>query len=94
MDLTIEGKLYYNGRFEQGCFGIEQGKIVAIKKNLKTDNHLNVGNNLILPAGIDLHVHFRDPGFTQKEDFSTGSQAAILGGSQNSPHYVMDLRFF
>ena len=80
MDLTIEGKLYHNGIFEQGCLGIEQGKIVAIKKNLKTDDHLNVGNNLILPTGIDLHVHFRDPGFTQKEDFSTGSQAAAFGG--------------
>jgi len=80
MDLTIEGKLYYNGTFEQGCLGIEQGKIVAIKKSLKTDNHINVGNNLILPAGIDLHVHFRDPGFTHKEDFSTGSQAAAFGG--------------
>jgi dihydroorotase len=80
MDLTIEGKLYYNGTFEQGCLGIEQGKIVAIKKILKTDNHINVGNNLILPAGIDLHVHFRDPGFTHKEDFSTGSQAAAFGG--------------
>jgi dihydroorotase len=80
MDLTIEGKLYYNGAFEQGCLGIEQGKIVAIKKNLKADNHINIGNNLILPAGIDLHVHFRDPGFIQKEDFSTGSQAAVFGG--------------
>jgi dihydroorotase len=80
MDLSIEGKLYHNGAFEQGCLAIEQGRIVAIKKILKTDNHLNVGNNLILPAGIDLHVHFRDPGFTNKEDFSTGSAAAAFGG--------------
>jgi dihydroorotase len=80
MDLTIEGKLYRNGTFEQGCLGIEQGKIVAIKKSLKADNHFNVGNNLILPTGIDLHVHFRDPGFTHKEDFSTGSLAAAFGG--------------
>jgi len=80
MDFTIEGKLYHNGTFEQGCLGIEQGKIVAIKKNIKADNHVNVGNNLILPTGIDLHVHFRDPGFTYKEDFSTGSLAAAFGG--------------
>jgi len=80
MDLTIEGKLYHNGTFEHGCLGIEQGKIVAIKKSLKADNHLNVGSNLILPTGIDLHVHFRDPGFTHKEDFSTGSLAAAFGG--------------
>ena len=80
MDLSIEGKLFRNGEFEQGCIGIDKGKIVAIKKILKTDNHLNVGNNLLLPAGIDLHVHFRDPGFPKKEDFSTGSQAAAFGG--------------
>jgi dihydroorotase len=80
MDLSIEGKLYHNGAFEQGCLAIQHGKIVAIKKILKTDNHLNVGNNIILPAGIDLHVHFRDPGYTHKEDFSTGSQAAAFGG--------------
>lgn len=80
MDLTIEGKLYRNGAFEQGCLGIEQGKIVEIKKVLKADTHVNVGGNLILPAGIDLHVHFRDPGFIHKEDFSTGSQAAAFGG--------------
>lgn len=80
MELTIEGKLYRDGAFEQGCLAIEQGKIVAIKKILKTDTHLNVGTKLILPAGIDLHVHFRDPGFTHKEDFSSGSQAAAYGG--------------
>jgi len=80
MDLTLEGKLYRNGVFEQGCLGIEQGKIVSIKKTLKAENHIDVGNNLILPAGIDLHVHFRDPGFPQKENFSTGSLAAAFGG--------------
>lgn len=29
---------------------------------------------------IDVHVHLREPGATQKEDFSTGSKAAISGG--------------
>lgn len=80
MDFTIEGKLYRNGAFEQGCLVVDQGKIVEIKKSIKTDTHLDMGNQLILPAGIDLHVHFRDPGFTQKEDFSTGSLAAAFGG--------------
>jgi dihydroorotase len=80
MDLILEGKLFYNGAFEQGCLGIEQGKIVAIKKILRGENHIDVGSHLILPAGIDLHVHFRDPGFVHKEDFSTGSMAAAFGG--------------
>jgi len=77
---TVEGTLYRNGSFEHGCLAIEQGKIVAVKKILKENNHLDVGAKLILPAGIDLHVHFRDPGFPQKEDFSSGSLAAAFGG--------------
>ena len=33
-----------------------------------------------LPGLIDTHVHFRDPGQTHKEDFGTGTKAAIAGG--------------
>ena len=80
MDLTVEGKVYFNGTFEQRCIGIEKGKIVSIKKSQKGEEHLNYNKKLILPAGIDIHVHFRDPGFSNKEDFSTGSKAAAFGG--------------
>jgi dihydroorotase len=34
----------------------------------------------VLPGVIDIHVHFRDPGVTYKEDFGTGSLAAAFGG--------------
>ena len=34
----------------------------------------------ILPGLIDGHVHFREPGLTYKEDFGTGSTAAVCGG--------------
>jgi len=34
----------------------------------------------ILPGIIDAHVHFRDPGLTEKEDFQSGSMAAAFGG--------------
>ena len=80
MDLTIEGKAFINGCFNDCCIGIKDGKISEIKKILKGDYHINFGNKLILPAGVDIHVHFRDPGFTHKEDFSTGSIAAAFGG--------------
>jgi Dihydroorotase and related cyclic amidohydrolases len=33
-----------------------------------------------LPGLIDIHVHFRDPGETHKEDFFTGTMAALSGG--------------
>lgn len=34
----------------------------------------------VIPGLIDAHVHFRDPGFTYKEDYETGSRAAAAGG--------------
>ncbi len=34
----------------------------------------------VMPSFIDTHAHFRDPGFTQKEDLVTGSMAACKGG--------------
>lgn len=34
----------------------------------------------VLPGAIDPHVHFRDPGRTESEDFETGSKGAVLGG--------------
>ncbi len=80
MDLIVEGKTYINGSFESCCIGVTDGKITAVKKTLIGENRIRFRNQLILPAGIDMHVHFRDPGFTQKEDFFTGSQAAAFGG--------------
>lgn len=37
-------------------------------------------NILRLPGLIDIHVHLRDPGQTEKEDFLTGTSAALAGG--------------
>lgn len=39
------------------------------------------------PGFIDVHVHLRDPGATHKEDFRTGSRAALAGGFT----YVIDM---
>lgn len=35
---------------------------------------------IVMPGLVDVHVHFRDPGFTHKEDIHTGSLAAAAGG--------------
>ncbi len=37
-------------------------------------------NMMIAPGLVDVHVHFRDPGFTYKEDIYTGAKAAAKGG--------------
>src|SRR5437763_16981833 len=41
------------------------------------DNHMET---VRLPGLIDPHVHLRDPGATHKEDFATGTRAALAGG--------------
>lgn len=39
-----------------------------------------MSNNIVLPGLIDIHTHLRTPGQTQKEDFLTGTSAAVAGG--------------
>ena len=41
---------------------------------------LDASSLVIAPGLIDIHVHFRDPGLTYKEDLHTGAMAAAAGG--------------
>lgn len=60
---------------------IYKNKIYDIGKNLSKDCEvINGEGKVLMPAFIDLHAHFRDPGFTEKEDITTGSKAAVKGG--------------
>ncbi|HJX04341.1 MAG: hypothetical protein A3K76_02695 [Euryarchaeota archaeon RBG_13_57_23] len=80
MEVVVEGNCYVSGRFERCCIGIENGRIAKIAKMLEGDRVFSFGNRIVLPGAIDSHVHFRDPGMTQKEDWGTGSLAAACGG--------------
>jgi len=80
MDVVIEGNCYLSGRFERCCVGITEGRIARIAKILEGDKVYRFDNKMILPAATDAHVHFREPGMTNKEDFGSGSLAALHGG--------------
>jgi dihydroorotase len=80
MEVVIEGNAFIDGDLNKCCVGIEDGRIKSIKKILKGDKCYDFGDKLILPSGIDAHVHFRDPGMTHKEDFKSGSTSAAYGG--------------
>ena len=58
----------------------EAGKIAAIKRSLAGQEVEDHGDALILPGCVDMHVHLRDPGLTEKEDFPSGTRSAALGG--------------
>lgn len=85
MDLVIKnGKIVTSqGTYEGDDIAIKDGKIFAIEKSgsfPESKETVDVKGKYILPGLIDVHVHFREPGLTYKEDFSTGSTAAAIGG--------------
>ncbi|HSQ88475.1 dihydroorotase [Romboutsia sp.] len=62
---------------------IKDNKIEKIGKFPITSEYKNVidaSGNIVAPGLIDVHVHFRDPGFTHKEDIESGSLSAAKGG--------------
>lgn len=81
MDLVIEGKFFIDGEIKETSVGIEDGKIVTIGRLVRGgDERIDLRGRLILPGFVDPHVHFREPGLTQKEDFATGTMSALFGG--------------
>lgn len=61
---------------------VENGKVAEIGKNLKikADRVIDAEGCYVMPGFIDMHVHFRDPGFEEKETIITGMHAAAHGG--------------
>ncbi|MBQ2804128.1 MAG: dihydroorotase [Lachnospiraceae bacterium] len=63
---------------------IDEDKIVKIEKELeapvKECQVIDAKGLWVTPGLVDVHVHFREPGFIQKEDISTGARAAARGG--------------
>lgn len=60
---------------------LSKGSIVlapkTVPKNVET---FDGEDKILIPGLIDLHVHFREPGFTYKEDIASGIRAALAGG--------------
>lgn len=62
---------------------IEGDKIKKIAENIPPEANyrmIDAQGLLVAPGLVDVHVHFREPGFTQKEDILTGAAAAAKGG--------------
>ena len=68
---------------DQVCDVLVEGKkIVKIGQNLEAANAqvLDASGLVVAPGLVDIHVHFREPGQTHKEDIHTGALAAAAGG--------------
>jgi allantoinase len=78
----INGLLVDSKGIYSGVLYIREGKIVGITQ--APENHpsevIDAHGLYILPGAIDGHVHMMDPGYTEREDFTTGTRAAARGG--------------
>lgn len=77
-----------------GMIGIADGKIQLICQNdmdIEADIEVDLSDKHILPGAIDPHVHFQDPGFTDREDFEHGTCAAAAGGITTAISHPLNL---
>lgn len=82
MNLALNnGKAFIGGKLLDASILIEKGKIVQVSGHaIKAEREIDCTGKIVLPGAIDAHVHFRVPGFEYKEDWVSGSLAALHGG--------------
>ena len=82
--LLKNGNVFLDGAFRKSDLILKGDKLFvfdssqACSKDL--DSVIELDNKFILPGFADVHVHFREPGFSYKETIKSGSMAAARGG--------------
>ena len=81
--LIIGGTVVNADLSERADVLIEDGKIIAVGKNLKGDKTIDATGCYVMPGGIDPHTHMDMPfmGTTTADDFESGTIAALSGGT-------------
>ncbi|MEM0127964.1 MAG: dihydroorotase [Thermoplasmatales archaeon] len=77
---AFRGNFFVDGEFRERYVIVENGVIKKVSME-REGNDVTPIPGFILPGGVDMHVHFRDPGEEYKEDFATGSLSAAMGGT-------------
>jgi dihydroorotase len=82
MDLLIKNaRLVDCSMNTTGDIYIKDGIIASIGKDIEEDcRAIDAEGKILMPSFVDLHCHFREPGYTHKEDIESGSRAAAKGG--------------
>lgn len=84
-DLVIRStRIFTDSGWVDGAVAVRDGKVAAIVGATEpaptASRVVDAGTNPVIPGLIDTHAHFRDPGYTHKEDFEAGTRAAAAGG--------------
>ena len=77
-----DGNVYSDGKFLKQTVHITDGTVTSLESHPEHDGSLVVdcSSLYVFPGFTDVHVHFREPGFSYKETIATGSLAAARGG--------------
>ncbi len=76
------GNIFYNHTLFHGSIGVDEGRIVYIGKDnlIVGKKEMDADGDLVLPGGIDTHVHIREPEMCQRGTFQSETAAAAAGG--------------
>ncbi|MFO1060617.1 MAG: dihydroorotase family protein [Dongiaceae bacterium] len=84
LDLVIRGGIVVGPDGQAPAdLAIADGRVAALLPPgapAEAARTLDAAGRLLMPGLVDAHAHFREPGLTHKEDFASGSRAAIAGG--------------
>lgn len=81
MSIVYHGNFFIDNEFRDRYVTVDdKGKIISITTETSETDVAHIEGKII-PSGVDIHVHFREPGEEYKEDFRSGSISAIFGGT-------------
>ncbi len=85
--LLTGAKVYQDGTLKALDIAVENDKIIGVGAGIGNapdqtgfDAVFHADGKVIVPGFVDVHVHLREPGFTQKENIASGTLAAARGG--------------
>lgn len=89
--LLTNANIWTNGTFVNGSLLIHENRIEQIARKISFEDittestdevtaAINVNGQYLVPGLVDMHVHFREPGYSYKETVYDGSRAALAGG--------------
>ncbi len=81
-DRVFSGRILHRGRIIPAELGVsEEGRILKVAPDVRGGRRIDLGEAILVPSAIDLHVHFRDPSPPGAvEDLESGTLQAALGG--------------
>lgn len=95
-DLVISGGTVCTASDTIRCdVGISGGVVQALGRDLRGDRTIDAGGLLVLPGGIDSHVHIAQPsghGIVMADDFESGTASAACGGNTTIMPFALQLR--